>query len=295
MPPTCGACSPGRRSSPATVTATTGYRTPTRCVARPRCTARLATPSTTTRAIAAHELDSCIDNPVVLPDGRVESCGNFHGAPLATVADFLAVSIADVGAICVARTDRLLDPARSRGLPPFLAPDAGVNSGLMLAQYGQAAMVTENRRLAVPASADLADEHDAGGPRVAGLVGDPQAADRRDEPVPHPRRRAGRRLVGPRPAAAAAPPRPAPRRSPNSFVKRPATPGPTGGWRPSWPRSSTWLPTARSSPPPTARWTTPWPDGRTRPLEIVGVVLGYAQPLTFGAGGLWLTGAQIGH
>ena len=106
------------------------------------------------RAIAARELDSCIDNPVVLPDGRVESCGNFHGAPLAAVADFLAVSIADVGAICVARTDRLLDPARSHGLPPFLAPDAGVNSGLMLAQYGQAAMVAENRRLAVPASTD---------------------------------------------------------------------------------------------------------------------------------------------
>ncbi len=97
---------------------------------------------------------ACIDNPVVLPDGRVESCGNFHGAPLAAAADFLAVSIADVGAISVARTDRLLDPARSHGLPPFLAPDAGVNSGLMLAQYSQAAMVAENRRLAGPASTD---------------------------------------------------------------------------------------------------------------------------------------------
>jgi histidine ammonia-lyase len=90
----------------------------------------------------------------VLPDGRVESCGNFHGAPLAAVADFLAVSIADVGAISEARTDRLLDPARSHGLPPFLTPDPGVNSGLMLAQYVQAAMVAENRRLATPASTD---------------------------------------------------------------------------------------------------------------------------------------------
>jgi histidine ammonia-lyase len=106
------------------------------------------------RAIAERELASCIDNPVVLPDGRVESCGNFHGAPVAAAADFLAVSIADVGAISEARTDRLLDPARSHGLPPFLSPDAGVNSGLMLAQYGQAAMVAENRRLAVPASTD---------------------------------------------------------------------------------------------------------------------------------------------
>ena len=106
------------------------------------------------RAIAERELVSFIDNPVVLPDGRVESCGNFHGAPVAAVADFLAISIADVGALSERRTDRLLDPTRSHGLPPFLAPDAGVNSGLMIGQYTQAAMVAENRRLAVPASTD---------------------------------------------------------------------------------------------------------------------------------------------
>ena len=106
------------------------------------------------RAIAARELASFIDNPIVLPDGRVESCGNFHGAPVAAVADFLAISIADIGALSERRTDRLLDAKRSQGLPPFLAPDAGVNSGLMIAQYAQAAMVAENRRLAVPASAD---------------------------------------------------------------------------------------------------------------------------------------------
>ncbi len=106
------------------------------------------------RAVADRELVSFIDNPVVLPDGRVESCGNFHGAPVAAVADFLAVSIADLGALSERRTDRLLDPARSHGLPPFLTTDAGVNSGLMIAQYAQAAMVAENRRLAVPASVD---------------------------------------------------------------------------------------------------------------------------------------------
>jgi histidine ammonia-lyase len=104
--------------------------------------------------VADTELRSFIDNPVVLADGRVESCGNFHGAPVAAAADFLAVVVADVGSISERRTDRLLDRARSHGLPPFLSPDAGVNSGLMIAQYTQAAMVAENRRLAVPASTD---------------------------------------------------------------------------------------------------------------------------------------------
>ena len=106
------------------------------------------------RRVAAAELQAAIDNPMVLPDGRVESCGNFHGAPLGYVCDFLAIAVADVGAIAERRTDRLLDQARSQGLPPFLAPDAGVNSGLMLAHYAQAAMVAENRRLAAPASVD---------------------------------------------------------------------------------------------------------------------------------------------
>jgi histidine ammonia-lyase len=104
--------------------------------------------------VAAAELRSAIDNPVVLPDGRVESCGNFHGAPVALACDFLAMAAAEVGAIAERRTDRMLDQSRSYGLPPFLTEDAGVNSGLMLAQYTQAAMVAENRRLAVPASTD---------------------------------------------------------------------------------------------------------------------------------------------
>jgi histidine ammonia-lyase len=104
--------------------------------------------------VAAAEMRSAIDNPVVLPDGRVESCGNFHGAPVAMACDFLAIAAAEVGAIAERRTDRMLDPARSYGLPPFLTEDAGVNSGMMLAQYTQAAMVAENRRLAVPASTD---------------------------------------------------------------------------------------------------------------------------------------------
>jgi histidine ammonia-lyase len=106
------------------------------------------------RTVAERELASAIDNPVVLPDGSVASNGNFHGAPLAYVLDFLAICAADLGSIAERRTDRILDPARSHGLPPFLAEDPGVDSGLMIAQYAQAAIVSENKRLAVPASVD---------------------------------------------------------------------------------------------------------------------------------------------
>ncbi|MFF4425816.1 histidine ammonia-lyase [Streptomyces sp. NPDC001549] len=104
--------------------------------------------------VASRELAASVDNPVVLPDGRVESNGNFHGAPVAYVLDFLAIAAADLGSIAERRTDRLLDKNRSHGLPPFLADDAGVDSGLMIAQYTQAALVSEMKRLAVPASAD---------------------------------------------------------------------------------------------------------------------------------------------
>lgn len=106
------------------------------------------------RTVAGRELAAAVDNPVVLPDGRVESNGNFHGAPVAYVLDFLAVAAADLASIAERRTDRLLDKNRSHGLPPFLAHDAGVDSGLMIAQYTQAALVSEMKRLAVPASAD---------------------------------------------------------------------------------------------------------------------------------------------
>ncbi|MFG2757575.1 histidine ammonia-lyase [Streptomyces wuyuanensis] len=109
--------------------------------------------------VADRELAAAVDNPVVLPGdgsegGRVESNGNFHGAPVAYVLDFLAIAVADLGSIAERRTDRLLDKNRSHGLPPFLADDAGVDSGLMIAQYTQAALVSEMKRLAVPASAD---------------------------------------------------------------------------------------------------------------------------------------------
>lgn len=105
-------------------------------------------------ACADRELVSAIDNPVVVADGRIESVGNFHGAPLAHACDLLAIVVADVASMSERRTDRFLDPARSHGLPPFLAHEPGVDSGLMIAQYTAAALVSECRRLAVPASAD---------------------------------------------------------------------------------------------------------------------------------------------
>lgn len=104
--------------------------------------------------IAARELASAVDNPVVTPDGRVESNGNFHGAPVAYVLDFLAIVAADVASISERRTDRFLDQTRNHGLPAFLADSPGVDSGLMIAQYTQAAIVSELKRLAAPASVD---------------------------------------------------------------------------------------------------------------------------------------------
>jgi histidine ammonia-lyase len=104
--------------------------------------------------VASAELASAVDNPVVTKDGRVESNGNFHGAPVAYVLDFLAIVAADVASMAERRTDRFLDKARNHGLPPFLADDPGVDSGFMIAQYTQAAMVSELKRLAAPASVD---------------------------------------------------------------------------------------------------------------------------------------------
>ncbi|MFE7844304.1 histidine ammonia-lyase [Microbacterium sp. NPDC057407] len=106
------------------------------------------------RLIASRELSAAVDNPVITDDGRVESNGNFHGAPIAYVLDFLAIAVADVASISERRTDRALDPARSNGLPPFLADEVGVDSGLMIAQYAAAGIVSELKRLAAPASVD---------------------------------------------------------------------------------------------------------------------------------------------
>ena len=105
-------------------------------------------------SVAGYELSSAIDNPVVTPDGRVESNGNFHGAPVGYALDFLAIAVADLASMSERRTDRFLDKARSHGLNAFLADDPGVDSGHMIAQYTQAGIVSELKRLANPASVD---------------------------------------------------------------------------------------------------------------------------------------------
>jgi histidine ammonia-lyase len=115
--------------------------------------------TTFARDVVERELAAVTDNPVVLPgaaggDGEVASTGNFHGQPLAFAADFCAIALADLASISERRTDRLMDPARSQGLPAFLAVEAGINSGFMLAHYTAAAGVNRLRTHATPASID---------------------------------------------------------------------------------------------------------------------------------------------
>ena len=106
------------------------------------------------RRVLETELGAIVDNPVIVPDGEVMTTGNFHGEPLAFAADMLGMAISELASISERRVDRMLDPAFSRGLPPFLAPAAGTNSGFMLAQYTAASLVSENKVLAHPASVD---------------------------------------------------------------------------------------------------------------------------------------------
>ncbi|MBI4538701.1 MAG: histidine ammonia-lyase [Gemmatimonadetes bacterium] len=101
------------------------------------------------------EANSATDNPLVFPrDGRILSGGNFHGQPVAQALDLLAIAVADLASISQRRLALMLDPDLSGGLPPFLTPEAGLRSGLMIAEVSAAALVSEAKRLAVPASVD---------------------------------------------------------------------------------------------------------------------------------------------
>ena len=101
------------------------------------------------------ELNAATDNPLVFPeDGAVLSNGNFHGQPLAFALDALAMAVSELASISERRTERLVNPALSDGLPAFLAQDGGLNSGFMIPQYVAAALVSENKALCHPASVD---------------------------------------------------------------------------------------------------------------------------------------------
>jgi histidine ammonia-lyase len=101
------------------------------------------------------EINSATDNPLLFPDtGDVISGGNFHGQPLALALDFLAMAVSELGSISERRTERLVNPTLNGDLPPFLAEDGGLNSGLMILQYASAALASENKVLSHPASVD---------------------------------------------------------------------------------------------------------------------------------------------
>jgi histidine ammonia-lyase len=104
--------------------------------------------------VLGREAGSVVDNPVVLPDGRVESTGNFHGEPLAYALDLLAEALTGLAGIAERRTYWLLGIGQERGLPAFLSTEAGLGSGYMLAQYTQASLVAECKLLASPAGVD---------------------------------------------------------------------------------------------------------------------------------------------
>jgi len=112
------------------------------------------------RSVFEIEVNSAVDNPLVFitdakaAEGDVISGGNFHGEPLAFALDFLAIALSALAGISERRIERLVNPALSEGLPPFLAPGAGLNSGFMLPQVTAAALVSENKVLAHPASVD---------------------------------------------------------------------------------------------------------------------------------------------
>ena len=101
------------------------------------------------------ELNAATDNPLVFPeDGAVLSNGNFHGQPLAFALDAMAMAVSELASISERRTERLVNPALSDGLPAFLAPNGGLNSGFMIPQYVAASLVSENKALSHPASVD---------------------------------------------------------------------------------------------------------------------------------------------
>jgi histidine ammonia-lyase len=104
--------------------------------------------------LVARELNAATDNPLVFDDGTMLSGGNFHGQAVALALDVLAIALTNLATMSERRIDRLVHPDLNQGLPPFLAADAGVNSGFMMAQVTAAALASECKVLAHPASVD---------------------------------------------------------------------------------------------------------------------------------------------
>lgn len=123
-----------------------------------RCTPQVLGPIRDTllaaRDMLAIELNAVTDNPLVFPDGTILSQGNFHGEVLALHLDYVAIAVSELASLAERRTERLVNPDLSEGLKPFLVDSGGLNSGFMIAQYTAAALVSENKVLAHPASVD---------------------------------------------------------------------------------------------------------------------------------------------
>jgi histidine ammonia-lyase len=112
------------------------------------------------KTVLEREVNACTDNPLVFVDaacdlgGDLVSGGNFHGQPIALALDFATMALAEIGNVSERRVEQLVNPHYSDGLPPFLAPHSGLNSGFMVAQYSAAALVSENKVLSHPACVD---------------------------------------------------------------------------------------------------------------------------------------------
>lgn len=123
-----------------------------------RCTPQVLGPIRDTlhaaHAMLEIELNAVTDNPLVFPDGTILSQGNFHGEVLALHLDYVAIAVSELANLAERRTERLVNPDLSEGLKPFLVDSGGLNSGFMIAQYTAAALVSENKVLAHPASVD---------------------------------------------------------------------------------------------------------------------------------------------
>ncbi len=240
------------------------------------------TRSTTPNGLPLIELGSAIDNPVVTPDGRVESNGNFHGAPVAYVLDFLAIVVADLASISERRTDRFLDKARNAGLNAFLADDPGVDSGHMIAQYTQAAIVSELKRLAAPASVDsipssaMQEDHVSMGWSAARKLR--RAVDGLTRVLAVELLTAAR---GWNFAPHSGPRRPARRRSPRCAMPAPRRPALIAGSPPRSRSPFNWSPTVGSSPRsrPSPENSTDHPTSETHRKELVKECMEGARPV----------------